>query len=54
VIDYQSLKCLIESDKLIGKLARWALLLQEYDLEVVYRASITNLDVDVSLIILVL
>lgn len=34
----------MESDKLIGELARWALLHQEYDFEVVHRASLTNLD----------
>ena len=34
----------MESDKLIGKLATWALLLQDYDFEVVHRAGITNLD----------
>ena len=36
----------MESDKLIGKLGRLALLLQEYDFEVVHRVGITNLDVD--------
>ena len=36
----------MESDKLIGKLARWALLFQEYDFEVGHRARITNLDAD--------
>ena len=34
----------MESDKLIGKLTRWFLLLQEYDFEVVHRAGITNVD----------
>ena len=44
--NHQPLKWLMESDKLIGKLAKWVLLLQEYDFEVVYREGITNLDVD--------
>ena len=35
--DHQPLKRLMESDKLTEKLARWALLLQEYDFEVVHR-----------------
>ena len=34
----------MEFDKLIGKLARWALSLQEYDFEVVCWFGITNLD----------
>ena len=46
VTDHQPLRWLMESDKLTGKLARWALLLQEYDFEVVHRAGITNLDAD--------
>ena len=33
-------------DKLTGKLARWTLLLKEYDFEVVHCAGITNLDAD--------
>ncbi len=31
VTDHQPFKWLMESDKLIGKLARWVLILQEYD-----------------------
>ena len=44
--DHQPLKWLMESDKLTRKLARWALLLQEYDFEVVHKAGIKNLDAD--------
>ena len=44
--DHQPLKWLMESDKLTEKLARWALLLQEYDFEVVYKAGAKNLDAD--------
>ncbi|CAM6090633.1 unnamed protein product [Calypogeia fissa] len=46
VTDHQPLKWLMESSKLTGKLARWALILQEYDFQVVYRAGIANLDAD--------
>ena len=44
--DHQPLKWLMESDKLTGKLAKWALLLHEYDFEVVHNAVIKNLDAD--------
>lgn len=46
VTDHQPLKWLMEPYKLTGKLAKRALLLQEYDFEVVQRAGITNLDAD--------
>ncbi|CAM6120664.1 unnamed protein product [Calypogeia fissa] len=46
VTDHQPLKWLMESSKLIGKLACWALILQEYDFQVVHRAGVANLDVD--------
>jgi len=36
----------MESDKLTRKLARWALILQEYDFQMVHRPGITNLDAD--------
>ena len=46
VTDHQPLKWLMESDKLTRKLARWALLLQEYDFQVVHKAGLQNLDAD--------
>ena len=46
VTDHQPLKWLMELDKLTGKLARWALLLQEYDFEVVHKTRVQNLDAD--------
>ena len=46
VIDHNLLRWCIESDKLTDKLARWALLLHEYDFEVVYYVGNTNLDAD--------
>ena len=46
VTDHQLLKWLMESDKLMGKLARWALILQEYDFQVVHRPRVANLDAD--------
>jgi hypothetical protein len=42
--NHQPLKWLMEFDKLTGKLARWALILQEYDFQVVHRLGIANLD----------
>ena len=44
--DHQPLWWLMKLGKLTGKLARWALLLHEYDFEVVHRAGIANLDTD--------
>lgn len=46
VTDHQPLKWLIESDKLTGKLARWALMLMGYDFKVVHRAGLVNMDAD--------
>ena len=34
----------MKSDKLINKFARWTLLLQEYDFEVIHHTRTTNLD----------
>jgi hypothetical protein len=36
----------MELDKLIGKLARWALIFQEYDFQVVHKPGVTNFDAD--------
>jgi hypothetical protein len=44
VTDHQPLKWLMESNKLMGKLASWALILQEYDFQVVHRLGVANLD----------
>jgi hypothetical protein len=46
VTDHQPLKWLMESDKLTGKLAWWALMLMEYDFKVVHRAGLVNMDAD--------
>ena len=46
VTDHQPLKWLMESDKLTEKLARWALMLMEYDFKVVHRARFVNMDAD--------
>ena len=46
VINHQPLRWLMELDKLTGKLSRWALLLHEYDFEVVHQAGTTNLNAD--------
>jgi len=46
VTNHQLLKWLMESDKLTGKLARWALILQKYDFQVVHKPRVTNLDAD--------
>ncbi|OAE22598.1 hypothetical protein AXG93_777s1050 [Marchantia polymorpha subsp. ruderalis] len=42
----QGVEWLMESDKLTGKLAQWALILQEYDFHVVHRPRVANLDAD--------
>jgi hypothetical protein len=46
VIGHQPLKWLMESDKLPGKLMRWALMLMEYNFKVVHRAGLVNMDAD--------
>jgi hypothetical protein len=46
VTGHQPLKWLMESDKFTRKLARWALMLMEYDFKVVHRAGLVNMDAD--------
>ncbi|KAL3688002.1 hypothetical protein R1sor_014311 [Riccia sorocarpa] len=46
ITDHQPLKWLMESDKLTGTLARWALILQEYDFTMVHRPGVVNRDAD--------
>lgn len=46
VIDHQPLKLLIKSDNLTKKLARWAIVLQEYNFQVMHRSKVSNLDAD--------
>jgi hypothetical protein len=36
----------MESNKLTRKLARWALIFQEYDFQVVHKPGVTNLDAE--------
>ena len=40
------MKWLMDSDKLTGKLARWALILQEYDFDVLHRPGHLHQDAD--------
>ena len=44
--DHQPLNWLMTSDKLTGKLARWALILQEYDFTIQYRPGVNNMNAD--------
>ena len=46
VTDHQPLRWLMTNDKLTGKVARWALILQEYDFDVVHKAGTAHLDTD--------
>jgi site-specific DNA-cytosine methylase len=46
ITDHQPLLWLLSNDKLRGKLARWALILQEFDLTIRHRAGVTNQDAD--------
>ncbi len=40
--NHQPIKWLMTNNKLIGKLARWALILQEYEFKVIHRLGITH------------
>jgi hypothetical protein len=44
--DHQPIKWSMTNDKLTGKLARWALILQEYEFKVIHQAGITRQNVD--------
>jgi hypothetical protein len=44
--DHQPIKWLMTNDKLTGKLAHWALLLQEYEFKVIHRPGITHQNAD--------
>ena len=46
VTDHEPLKWLMTTQKLTGKLARWSLLLQEYDFTVEHRAGTDNTNAD--------
>jgi hypothetical protein len=46
VTTHQPLKFLMESNQLIGKLAKWALILQKYDFDIIHRVGRLNWDVD--------
>ena len=46
VTDHEPLKWIMTMQKLSGKLARWSLLLQEYDFTVKHRAGTDNTNVD--------
>ena len=46
VTDHAPLKWLMQNDKLTGKLARWSLMLQEYEFEVIHRAGTANGNAD--------
>jgi len=40
--EHQPIKWLMTNDKLTSKLARWALILQEYEFKVIHRPGITH------------
>ena len=46
VTDHKPLQWLMTTQKLTGKMARWSLLLQEYDFGVQHRAGVDNTNAD--------
>ena len=44
--DHEPLKWLMQTNKTTGKLARWSLLLQEYDMTVVHKRGVLNTNAD--------
>ncbi|KZS01385.1 Uncharacterized protein APZ42_001980, partial [Daphnia magna] len=47
VTDHQPIKWLMANQELTGKPARWSLIMQEYDFEVVHRPGATHINADV-------
>jgi len=47
--NHQPIKWLMTNDKLTGKLARWALILQEYEFKVIHQPGITHQNADITL-----
>jgi hypothetical protein len=45
-IDHQPIKWLMTNDKLIGKLAYWAFIFQEYEFKIIHRPNITHQNVN--------
>ena len=46
ITDHEPLKWLMKTNKTTGKLARWSLLLQEYDMTVVHKRGVLNTNAD--------
>ena len=46
ITDHEPSKWLMQTNKTTGKLARWSLLLQEYDMKVIHRRGILNTNAD--------
>ena len=46
ITDHEPLKWLMQTNKTTGKLARWSLLLQEYDMTVIHKRGVLNTNAD--------